>query len=47
MMNEYVFTSMDHQKQFTISCKYFLDLEIGSILMFNDKPFKLVEKMEV
>lgn len=46
MLNEYIFTSMDQKKQFSIRCKYTLDLEIGSILLFNEKPFKLVEKLE-
>lgn len=45
-MNEYIFSSMDLKKQFSIRCKYYLDLEVGSVMLFNDKPFKLVEIME-
>jgi hypothetical protein len=45
-MNEYIFSSMDMQRQFGIRCKYFLDLEIGSVMLFNETPYKLVEKIE-
>lgn len=45
-MNEYIFSSMDLKRQFGIRCKYFLDLEIGSVMLFNGKPYKLVEKIE-
>ena len=45
-MNEYIFSSMDQKRQFGIRCKYFLDLEIGSVMLFNGKPYQLVEKIE-
>jgi hypothetical protein len=45
-MNEYIFSSMDLKKQFSIRCKYYLDLEVGSVMLFNETPYKLVEKIE-
>jgi len=45
-MNEYIFESLDQTKQFTIRGVFKLDLEIGSVLFFNDKPYKLKGIME-
>ena len=45
-MNEYIFSSMDMKRQFGIRCKYFLDIELGSVMLFNETPYKLVEKIE-